>query len=154
MNTHHHTVSFFPVSCASVADLLTDGSESDRFGQVQRGRLFASLDVEGGARQLQQCSHMLNCVSSAGSSSMQTSIGSPISWLSPPRTPSAAYLWLWTGLRHLCSVECYQGGSRKQTEDITAICEIFEAVFAPLCRFGASLNTPQKRSEVETGLGR
>jgi hypothetical protein len=37
------------------------------------------------------------CVSFAGISSTQTCIGSPTSWLSPPRTPQAAYLWLWWG---------------------------------------------------------
>jgi hypothetical protein len=76
---------------------------------------------------------------------------SPTSWLSPPRTPQAAYLWHWTRLRHPLEVggchHCseYHAEERRRVPDMSG----------RICTFVLCLNSKaraEKRSEVETGL--
>ena len=120
----------------------------------ERGRLFASLHETRNADKTEQ-PHFITADYFAGAwlvgSFSAQECSSPKSWLSPPRTPQATYLWLWPGLRHprkagdyhRCSRPC--GGSQGRLPDMSGSIRTFVVCLN-------SKAQAEKRSEVETGL--
>jgi hypothetical protein len=120
----------------------------------ERGRLFASLHTAKTARRLgqphsPQRTALVVCILLAFPH--RRIVGSPTSWLSPPRTPSAANLWLWTGLRHPRKVGDYDHCSRPRRGNHGRLLDMA----CIICTFVLCMKSKaraEKRSEVETGL--
>jgi hypothetical protein len=84
-------------------------------------------------------------------SSQRKIVGSPTSWLSPPRTPRQLISGSGQGCGIRAGSKVILTARKGCAEDIKTICWTSEAVFAPLCGVG----TPAfgRKREVKSRLG-
>jgi hypothetical protein len=160
MSIHHHpeNASFFPTSfplqtqvllTLSQMALMTSTGPAAAATSCLQVCMWAGVHADSGCFTSSQLAASLVWYSLALSSAQKC-------WLADflaisAKNATAAYLWLWTGLRDLRRVEGRHYGFHCHAEGIEAVCWTFERVFAPFCCIGAS--DQARIREVKSRLG-